>query len=339
MAQTTGIDDFGDLLLHVYRVAHEQPMDGFHSASLDALRRVLPFDSSVWGAGSTSALGFDIHTLHLDRQPPDMRADYEPVKHLDTASAQVVGARSITLGFDTAAAYGASHQKAMKEYCERFDLRHFFITSSLNPSNGLTQWITLFRSRADGYGTEKERRLLAAVAPHLQQAMSYNRLRHLQAWASEGEGVSFNAEGREAQPRRAQAVADLRGVIYHATPTFESLLRAEWSTLPDARLPRALMQCFATGRSRFVGCTLAARCRVERELLFVNARTLCAADRLTPCEWQIAWLLARGDSHKEIARRLDRAPATVRNHIQAIYRRLGVGSVAALIAELHAALD
>ncbi|KQR63274.1 LuxR C-terminal-related transcriptional regulator [Acidovorax sp. Leaf160] len=337
MAQTPGMEDFSDLLLHVYRLAHEQPLHAFQDASLDALRRVLPFDSSMWGSATPGVAGIDIHTLHLDRQPAEMLSAYEAVKHLDTAAARVMQAPRATLGFDAAAQFGAPHQKAISAYGRRFGQRHFFITSTANPANGLTQWITLFRAHEGACGTERERTLLAAVAPHFHQAVGYNRMRHLEALAPD------HAPGgdalKPAQGERAQAVADLRGTVYHATPAFDAMLRTEWSAQPARRLPPPLLQHFASGSARFAGHTLVVRCHVERDLMFVNARPRCAADQLTPREWQIGWLLAQGLSHKEIARRLDRAPATVRNHIQTIYRRLDVGSVAALIAELHAALD
>ncbi len=336
MPHTTGFDDFGDLLLHVYRLSHEQPLQTFQDASLDAVRRVLPFDSSMWGSATYGATGIDIHTLHLDRQPIEMLAGYEAIKHLDTAAAEVALQPRATMAFDAAMQFGAPHQKAIKAYGERFGQRHFFISSAMNPANGLVQWVTLFRTRADAHCTESERSLLAAVAPHLQQAMGYNRVRHMEALATNDTHATHSAP---TATRRAQAVADLRGMVYHATPSFDALLRGEWSAVPDGRLPQPLMQRFASGNSRFAGRTLVARCHVERELLFVNARPSCAADHLTPREWQVAWLLAKGLSHKEIARQLDRAPATVRNHIQAIYRRLGVGSVASLVNELQAAVD
>lgn len=337
MALTTRIDDLGDLLLHVYRLAHEEPLDRFQDASLDALRHVLPFDSSMWGSATLGTAGIEIHTLHLDRQPPEMLAGYEKVKHLDTAALQVAGLPRATLGFDASVQFGAPHQRAIKAYGDRFDQRHFFITSAVNPVNGVTEWITLFRSRADAYGTERERCLLAGVAPHLQQAMGYNRVRHMEAQPHTG--AATGSAGRGAAAQRAQAVVDRHGVVYHSTPAFDALMRAEWDAPPTGRLPAPLMQCFASGGTRFAGRTLVARCHVERDLLFVRVRAACEADRLTPREWQIAWLVAQGRSHKEIARDLDRAPATVRNHIQAIYRRLEVGSIAELIAALQTAGD
>lgn len=71
----------------------------------------------------------------------------------------------------------------------------------------------------------------------------------------------------------------------------------------------------------------------------LKARTRCAVDGLSPREHQVAWLLARGLTHKEVARQLGRSPATVRNQIQSIYARLEISSVAQLVALLHEAMD
>jgi DNA-binding NarL/FixJ family response regulator len=66
------------------------------------------------------------------------------------------------------------------------------------------------------------------------------------------------------------------------------------------------------------------------DLFFLKARALGAVDRLTKREKEIAERFAQGLSHKEIAKVLDIAPATVRNYIQTIYGKLGVRDKAAL---------
>ena len=49
----------------------------------------------------------------------------------------------------------------------------------------------------------------------------------------------------------------------------------------------------------------------------------------------MAQMTAKGLTHKEIARALERAPTTVRNQIRSIYDKLGVGNVAELIEALR----
>ena len=77
------------------------------------------------------------------------------------------------------------------------------------------------------------------------------------------------------------------------------------------------------------------RRHVEHGLLFLRARACCRANALTARERTIAQSIARGETHKEIAQGLARAPATVRNQIQAIYAKLEVGSIAGLIEAIR----
>jgi DNA-binding CsgD family transcriptional regulator len=57
---------------------------------------------------------------------------------------------------------------------------------------------------------------------------------------------------------------------------------------------------------------------------------------LTSREGEVALLFAAGSNHKRIALRLGLAPATVRNHLSACYRKLGVDNRGALLAAMGA---
>lgn len=156
-----------------------------------------------------------------------MLADYEEVKHLDSAAASLEGMERATRAFDRDVEFAAPQQKAIRAHGRRFDMRHFFISSEMNPASGLVQWVTLYRAHEAACRTETERSLLAAVAPHLQQAMGYNRVWHFDRVMPVAEpGLQPSAAGR------AQAVADMCGIVYHATPLFGELAAQEW---PAAR--------------------------------------------------------------------------------------------------------
>src|SRR5256885_12475542 len=80
-----------------------------------------------------------------------------------------------------------------------------------------TRWLTLFRARTDAHCTEGERQLLAALLPHVQQALELNRLTHL---GQLRQGLARDPLG--------SALADPRGIIHHMDVVFEHALRAEW---------------------------------------------------------------------------------------------------------------
>ena len=57
--------------------------------------------------------------------------------------------------------------------------------------------------------------------------------------------------------------------------------------------------------------------------------------KLTPRQKQVAALLIDGKSNKQIARDLAISPATVKDHVHAIFERLGLPSRGAVIAAAH----
>lgn len=318
--------DHSDLLLRLYRQSHELPIAQFQDEALNLLRPVLPFDSAMWGAATLTPGGIDIHTIHLHRQPVEMLQSYEDVKHLDTA-AQAVGLHpSETLAFDAEVWFRGRHQGALREHGRRFEQSHFFIAGLVNPDTRFTRWLTLFRARTDAHCTESERLRLAGLLPHLQQALELNRLTHLKdvVQAKGGEGMG-------------SALADSRGMIHHMDAIFEHALRNEWAGWQGPWLPAAVVVAAQRGEQRVVGRTLAITQFSQHGLLWLRVRPLCAADALTAREAIVARLTAMGLTHKQIAARLQRSPATVRNQIRSIYDKLGVANVAALVEALRQA--
>lgn len=131
------------------------------------------------------------------------------------------------------------------------------------------------------------------------------------------------------------AIADTRGVLVHQDAVFAQASRQEWSGWRGHALPADALQALQRDARAFQGRTLVLRARLEHGLLFLRARPLVPADRLTERERAVARLLAGGLTHKEAAQRLGRAPATVRNQIASAYGKLGVDNVVALAVELQ----
>src|SRR2546429_1075276 len=59
---------------------------------------------------------YEIHTIHLHLQPPEMLQAYEEVKHLDTAAQAIARHPSETLAFEVRTWFGGSHQGALRDY-------------------------------------------------------------------------------------------------------------------------------------------------------------------------------------------------------------------------------
>lgn len=324
MALSEG-SDFSDFLLQLYRLASERPIRDFQDAALSLIKPVLPFDSSMWGTATSTPHGIDIHTIHLHDKPPEMLAAYDRLKQHDSAAASLRGLGRATRGFNAEHCFAAPEQGEFLNVLRSFDQENFFITTQHDPRTAFVHWISLFRADAEAYTTDGEERLLARMAPHVMQALALNRVMHLDRLAPPD------------APARASAIGDLLGLLHHADPRFEAMLRAEWDDWPGRALPRAVLQHFLLGHERFQGRTVVVAHRVEQGLLFLKARARCRADDLTPRERIVAERMALGETHKQIAQALGRSPATVRNQIQSIYDKLDVRHVAGLIEALRQA--
>lgn len=315
------------LLLQLYRLAHELPIDVFQDAALDLVRPVLAFDSSMWGTATTAVEGIDVRTLHLHRKSPEMMIEYEEHKHLDTAAAHFFGKGHGTRGFNSATWWGSNLDKPFLDYVQRYDQNNIFITMDSDPRTNFMQWISLFRADSDDYCLPEEERLLADLSPHLMQALALNRVMHLEKDAPE-----FTPKRQ-----RGNAICDLHGTIYHCDVTFITLLQHEYCGWSRKALPKPLLDHFMAAQSRYVGNEIAMTYKLEQRLLFLSVRPRCRVDGLAPREYTVAQLLARGSTHKDIALILDRSPSTVRNQIQSIYEKLQVNNVAGLICEMQLA--
>jgi DNA-binding CsgD family transcriptional regulator len=317
--------DMHGLLLRLYRLSQELPIDHFQDAALAQLRLLLPFDSAIWGTATTAKTGIDIHNVHLLEKSPDMVAAYQPLKHVDSAAASVFGKPRTTLAFNSSSWFCGSKDQELLAFMRRFEQNNFFITAENDPHTRLMHWITLYRANPEAHCTETERATLEQVAPHLLQAIAFNRVMHLQK-------VDMLDP---STPSRGAAIADARGLLYHAEPQFMQLAQREWNDWRGPYLPGPLQKALTAQNATYTGHTLVVRGHLEHGLLFLRTRMRCPADQLSPREWIVAQHIAKGQSYKEIAQILHSSPHTVRNQIQAIHQKLQVDNIAKLIDALR----
>ncbi len=326
---TTAFNDPSDLsavLLQLYRLAHEQPVDGFQDAALDLVRQVLPFDSCMWGTATFTPQGVDMHTIHLRNQPEEMLTAYEAIKHLDTAAQALAMPGRHTLTGNLHDWYQHREQAPFIAHGTRFEQANFLVTCEVDPATQFTRWISLYRAHEHARCSDQENRLLTQLAPHVMQSLSLNRIAHL------GRLASSSTHGE-----RGSAISDVRGVVYHADAAFESLLKAQWTGWDGQRLPDDLLETFLSGHTKHLGRSTVVSHRQEQGLLFLCARPRTPVDCLTPRERLVAELAAQGSTHKEIAQTLRRSPATVRNQLRSVYDKLEITHVARLGEALRAA--
>jgi len=130
------------------------------------------------------------------------------------------------------------------------------------------------------------------------------------------------------------------GVVILGLQSLREKLGYLWPDWSGDRLPEHLRNLIPmpgehllVDRQLIVNCGLAPDIS-HMDLHRLTLRRLTKFDLLTRREQEVAGLLANGNSHKEAARILGVAPATVRNQTQSIYSKMGVTSRAELALEV-----
>jgi len=318
MSQTP-LTAFSKLLLTLYRHAQEVPVQEFQDAVLESLKPALPFDGSIWGTATMTPTGIDIHSLHRHRFPDEMFQAFHQVRHQDSAAVRVTRHPRMTIGFAAEEEFSRDDQTEIREFARKYSQHHCFITSDIHPMTHFAQWVSLFRSEPQRRCTEPEIEFLDALAPHLMQSLAINRLVHLDRLVGDTVRESW-----------AVAIADPRGVVYHADQRFKDLMAQEWPLQQAGRIHDVLLEQLQSAEPRIVGASVVVQCTLEQGLFFLKARPRHAVDSLSPREFVVAELLAAGMTQKQIAARVCRSPETIRSQVKAIFTKMNINNVTLL---------
>lgn len=290
-------------LREIHRLSREVPVAGFQDAAFEAMKELIRFDTGYWGGGREPVEAVVVHYQHLHRLPAEMSAAFEKVKsrpkHVEFISRCVINAGQAQ-AFDT-------REAGVDDFYSPYGINQVVTLYQHDADLGLYHVLSLYRCGEERF-TEEERLLFESAVPHLQDAWRESKLLHL------------SDANRDACPLTpGAALLDKEGVVHFARPAFVELLRREWPEWRGPFVPEAMRR---VQEGSFVGEQVAVRFTPQNNLFLAVARVKGPLDRLTARELEVAKQLAKGASHKEIARDLALAPATARNHIASIHAKL-----------------
>lgn len=126
------------------------------------------------------------------------------------------------------------------------------------------------------------------------------------------------------------------GEVYYVGEDFISTLNKAFPVVVDKHfLPEKLFNLLTISSKVYFADTSVTFDRVVMgDYMIVSVQNITTSDLLSPRHKQVADLFSSGSSCKEIGRILEISPATVRNHIAAIYQALSVSGRSALKRKL-----
>jgi DNA-binding CsgD family transcriptional regulator len=302
-------------LLDLYRAADQQDGHHFKDWALERLARDLPFDSALWASASATDTGPVGHLAHLFRQPAQMIADYETLKHIDTLNTASLAQPGKTLFVVSRDAL----PEAVHAYIGRYGLEQTMTTLAFEPQIAAYTVISLYRADRQRPFTAAEAHFKQTLFPHLIEADSRNKLVQLEHHAPRGASSLWHS-----------AAIDAQGLVRHVSDAFKALALREWPEWRGPYLPDALHRLVVSGqRSAHMPHHTVARLPQPGPpslgpLTLVQLRERHAVDDLPARMREVARLAADGHTHKHIAAQLKISPNTVRNHLVEAYERLAV---------------
>lgn len=308
----------GELLLTLRREAGASSGDDFRERAFAALQRAIAFDSGVWASGALARSGPDFHATLLFRQPPELLRDYEALKHLDPLFRESREAPGTPV---RGSADPASLPPEIVAFTRRYGLAHAMSVMHTDPHSRLLTGLSIWRANPGLPFSAEDEAMLQAAFPHLMANATDSVLAELERFV-----IAAGA------PQGGRACATLRGRLLLADDRAVALLRREFPRWTGPDLPAALAEAARSGKAQALALAhCVARLEPVRDAVFVALRERSPLDDLTRREREVVALLAEGATHRQIARKLGLAPATVRNHIANVHERLGVHNRAALV--------
>ncbi|OHC63777.1 MAG: hypothetical protein A2045_08445 [Rhodocyclales bacterium GWA2_65_20] len=307
----------GSLLLELHHDCRRPAVVDFPQWSMDLVRSAIGFDTGYWGSGCVVDGEVVAHAYWLYRLPAESMQSWEKLKHRDTVSPLLLAQPSRVLNL-TNAGLKEQHAFMYENFFRALGIEQFLGTYADNEVTGLFDVLAVYRADPAAPFSEEERQAFEGLVPHLVEARRANYLSHMGA-----------AECQIAAATHQLAAADAKGVLHAAQDGFAALMNLEWPGWRGPRLPDAVGARIGAGR-HYVGAAIAIDFEPALDMTLLHARRRSAVDRLSARQLEIARAFASGQSHKEIAQACHLAPATVRNHLAAIYDTLGIGSKAEL---------
>lgn len=328
--------EFNALLQDLYEGALRHSVYDFSEHSLKLVKGALQFNSATlidYLISGDDCIG--MQTIHLHHAPIEKlqeRVLYAGEEALlkegllvshDTILKAAIANRGKSVAADVQQVF---RKNPLLDYCRKFDNAHSLVIASPT-RDGAFSLAAFWRADRKKAYSANDKALTTQLLPHLLRARQINQQLAIS-------GIPGNA--RLANPARATIMSTFDGRLYMISSAATALLQREWKQWLPPVLPARLMNELASNaRRRFVGKSITVAASVQGKLLCLEIDALSGVDMLTPAESRVAHLAASGLQYKEIAKCVQAAPATVRNQLQAVYRKLGITNKTALVAALN----
>jgi DNA-binding CsgD family transcriptional regulator len=310
--------NLSEILIALHHGANVISPDKFREYALELVQTLIPFDSAVWGKHSRNGEKLVASEIYLHGNQTGLLQGLEKIRQLDTwLTEEQIVQPWITVNFNCSQPSRPINTELRRQF-DVLGLMHCLCTTGYDPLTQSPHHIILSRKDLDRPYTEEERLLKQFLMPHLETACDHN-------YRLLPQTSSNNPLG--AERRQSNALTNNQGILFATEPRFISLLQSEFPGWHGPLLPEPLLKTFIEeNNDRYVGSTITLTASRRSSMWLLWARPKQPIDEFSTRTMKLAAYFAEGHNHKEIGQMMNISPATVRNHISIIYKKLQVSN-------------
>lgn len=315
-----GITSFSRFISQMNDRTRTEDAEGLARWAVQDLCQTIGFDAAWYGWANLRPDGVEVYanaTLNL----PDGFFDYwQTMSDQDLLAAYMIANPGQTAVYDRTQ---PRQNDGMVSLADKFGLRR--ITTAMNGHYGTfaSFYISSYRmGEHSRQWSEAERDFLQCAVDQLSAAMK----------------LTTGLPGKPEQPGTVTILASENGIGLPGLNALREQFGDLWPKWTGEHLPEQLARLMGTpGQHILPDRDLVILVETPPRFQGMGLRRLTLRrvhpfDMLTTREREVARALSHGKSHKEVARLLGLAPATVRNQTQAIYAKLQITNRSALTA-------
>lgn len=309
--------DLSELLIALHHGANVVSPDKFREYALGLVHAVIPFDAAIWGRHGRLGDQQAACEMHLHGQPAEILENLESIRYLDALLTDSQIAQPwITVNFNYSEP-PCELTPELQQHIHTIGLMHCLCTMGYDPLSQTPHHIMLGRNDVGRPYSEQERQLKQFLIPHLEAACNHNYRLIPQT----------SNTNPHPERRQANALTNSQGVLFETEPRFLQLLMTEFPNWHGPHLPEPLLKTFIEQNSdRHVGTTITLTASRRSSMWLLWARPKQPIDDFSERTMKLATYFAEGHNHKEIGQLMNISPATVRNHISVIYKKLQINN-------------
>lgn len=316
------------LILDFYNEAQTELANAFATSALSKAKSLIPFDSagnttfSFTPTGQATIIGFASLNVHPNKG--ELRAEFIGQESFSKKTGLVSRDPLLTTSMKHP---GKTHRlsceemedKQVLEYARRSCAMQALCYVNFYPDRDQVATLSFWRESKDNPFSAAQLAASDLLMPHLIQALTINR-----------KLVSSALIGSKDQ--HGVIIAETGGAIHYIDDLSVILLRREFPRWLSHILPEAVIDSFRASRQQhYIGKHVMLNLHRQDRVMVIGIKPRSSGETLTPAELRVIEKIVQFGSYKETARQLDVSPATVRNQLHAIYRKLGIRDKSSLL--------